>query len=202
MKKRRFGGSGSNLLTWRTWALKPWYQKTESLRRGASQKLSEGARGSAGPPPGGLGGWKPPSKSCRGSGGRQPPSKNCFFGPCCYPPGVGKRALATYLIPGCVGRGVRLGSESSSATGGGVWKSGDLEIWEFGDLGIWRSGDLEIQKFGDLGTWKFRNSGAKKSKRYKFSKSKSVLPKMSARSGLVGKNPPGPIWGHLRQFVP
>ena len=25
---------------------------------------------------------------------------------------------------------------------------------------------------------------------------------MSARSGLVGKNPPGPIWGHLRQFFP
>ena len=23
---------------------------------------------------------------------------------------------------------------------------------------------------------------------------------MSARSGLVGKNPPGPIWGHLRPF--
>ena len=34
----------------------------------------------------------------------------------------------------------------------------------------------------------------------KFSKSKSVLPKMSARSGLVGKNPPGPIWGHPGQF--
>ena len=71
-------------------------------------------------------------------------------------------ALATYLILGCVGRGVRLGSESSS--GGGVWKSGNLDIWEFGDLGIWRSGDLEIQKFGDLGTWKSRNLGSKKSK--------------------------------------
>ena len=53
---------------------------------------------------------------------------------------VAARALATYLIPGCVGRGVRLGSENSS---GGVWKSGNLE-----NLGIWRSGDLEIQKFG------------------------------------------------------
>ena len=62
--------------------------------------------------------------------------------------------LATYLIPGCVGRGVRLGSESSS--GGGVWKSGNLEIWEFGDLGIWRSGHLEIWELGDLGTWKSR----------------------------------------------
>ena len=60
---------------------------------------------------------------------------------------VAARALATYLIPGCVGRGVRLGSENSSgagAAGGGVWKSGNLEIWKFGILGIWRSGDLEI----------------------------------------------------------
>ena len=32
-------------------------------------------------------------------------------------------ALATYLIPGCVGRGVKLGSESFF--GGGVWKSGN-----------------------------------------------------------------------------
>ena len=38
---------------------------------------------------------------------------------------VAARALATYLIPGCVGRGVRLGSENSSGAGG-VWKSGNL----------------------------------------------------------------------------
>ena len=43
---------------------------------------------------------------------------------------VAAMALATYLIPGCVGRGVRLGSEGSSVGGGGggvggggVWKS-------------------------------------------------------------------------------
>ena len=80
---------------------------------------------------------------------------------------IAARALATYLIPGCVGRGVRLGSENSSATagGGGVWKSGNLEIWEFGDLGIWRSGELEIWEFGDLGTWKSRNMGSKKTKK-------------------------------------
>ena len=42
---------------------------------------------------------------------------------------VAARALATYLIPGCVGRGLRLGSESSSGPGGGAaWKSGNLEI--------------------------------------------------------------------------
>ena len=37
---------------------------------------------------------------------------------------IAARVLATYLIPGCVGRGVRLGSESSSGGAGGVWKSG------------------------------------------------------------------------------
>ena len=57
---------------------------------------------------------------------------------------------------------------------------------------------LEIQNFG---TWKSGNLGPNKSKK-KISKSKSVLPKMSARSGLVGKNPPSPIWGHLRPFFP
>ena len=43
---------------------------------------------------------------------------------------IAARDLATYLIPGCVGRGVRLGSEGSSVGGGvgggGVWKSGNL----------------------------------------------------------------------------
>ena len=43
---------------------------------------------------------------------------------------VAARVLATYFIPGCVGRGVRLGSENSSggaggagagAAGGGAW---------------------------------------------------------------------------------
>ena len=66
---------------------------------------------------------------------------------------VAARALATYLIPGCVGRGVRLGSEGSSVGGGGgggVWKSGNL--------GIWRSGGLEIQKFGGPKNQKHKNS--------------------------------------------
>ena len=31
---------------------------------------------------------------------------------------VAARALATYLVPGCVGRGVKLGSESSSGAAG------------------------------------------------------------------------------------
>ena len=48
---------------------------------------------------------------------------------------VAARALATYSIPGCVGRGARLGSESSS--GGGVWKSGNLETWGPGNPEIW-----------------------------------------------------------------
>ena len=113
---------------------------------------------------------------------------------------VAARALATYVIPGCVGRGVRLGSENSSggaagAAGGGVWKSGNLEIWEFGDLGIWRPGDLEIQKFGDLGTWKIQKCWVQKMEKTKILKIQSVLPKMSARSGLVGKKT---SWPHLR----
>ena len=41
---------------------------------------------------------------------------------------IAARALATYLIPGCVGRGVRLGSEGSSGGGGGVWKFGVQKI--------------------------------------------------------------------------
>ena len=91
---------------------------------------------------------------------------------------IAARALATYLIPRCVGRGIRLGSESSS--GGGGWKSRNLEIWGPGNLEIW--GPQHHKK--------------------KISKSKSVLPKMSARSGLVGKKHPGPIWDHLRPFFP
>ena len=81
----------------------------------------------------------------------------CSWGLCLTK--VAARVLATYLIPGCVGIGVRLGSESSSGgagAGAGVWKSGNLEIWEFGNLeiwgpgnlGIWKSGDLEVQKCG------------------------------------------------------
>ena len=54
-----------------------------------SLSVCRGARGAAGPPPGGLGGWKPPRKS-RGSGGRQPPSKNnlmvLFYGETHTPP--------------------------------------------------------------------------------------------------------------------
>ena len=41
---------------------------------------------------------------------------------------VAARALATYSIPGCIGRGVRLGSEGSSV-GGGVGGGG---VWKFG----------------------------------------------------------------------
>ena len=55
-----------------------WYQKNgEPGRR--SLLVCRGARRAASPPPGGLGGWKPPRNS-RGSGGWQPPSKNIFVG--------------------------------------------------------------------------------------------------------------------------
>ena len=46
---------------------------------------------------------------------------------------IAARALATYLIPGCVGRGVRLGSEGSSVGGGGVGGGGG------GGVGVWKS---------------------------------------------------------------
>ena len=42
--------------------------------------------------------------------------------------------------------------------------------------------------------------GIPKNPTKKFSKSKSTSPKMSARSGLVRKNHPGPIWGHPGPF--
>ena len=108
---------------------------------------------------------------------------------------VAARVLATYLIPGCVRTGVRLGSENSSATAtatGGVWKSGNLEIWDLGNLEIWGPGNPEILRFGDL---EIQNLGSNKSKKYKISKFKSALPKMSARSGLVGKKSSRPYLG-------
>ena len=79
---------------------------------------------------------------------------------------IAARALATYLVPGCVGRGVRLGSESSSATAAvvGVWKSGNLEIWDFGNLEIWGPENPEILRFGDL---EIQNLGIQKIKKMK-----------------------------------
>ena len=60
-----------------------WYQdlgpKIDGEPERRSLSVCRGARGAAGPPPGGLGGWKPPSNS-GGSGGRQSPSKNNFMG--------------------------------------------------------------------------------------------------------------------------
>ena len=61
---------------------------------------------------------------------------------------VAARAFATYLILGCVGRGVRLGSEGSSVGvggGGGVWKSGDLKIQKFGVQKMEKIKILKIQ---------------------------------------------------------
>ena len=82
---------------------------------------------------------------------------------------VAARALATHLVPGCVGRGVRLGSESSSATAavGGVWKSGNLEIWDFGNLEIWGPGNPEILRFGDL---EIQKCGVRKMKKIRILK--------------------------------
>ena len=58
---------------------------------------------------------------------------------------IAARALATYLIPGCVGRGVRLGSENScggaGAGVGGVWKSGN--VW-------WHQNWSEMGPYGSI----------------------------------------------------
>ena len=59
----------------------------------------------------------------------------------------------------------------------GIWKSGNLEIWGPGNPHIWRSGDLEIQEFEVQKNEKIINN---------ILKSKSALPKMSARSESVG----------------
>ena len=50
--------------------------------------------------------------------------------------------------------------------------------------------NLGIQESGNPETWH-----ATQSKTYTFSESNSVLPKTLARSGLAGKNHPGPLLG-------
>ena len=54
---------------------------------------------------------------------------------------IAARALVTYLIPGCVGRGVRLESEGSSVGGGG----GGGGVWKFGVQKIKQTKNLKIQ---------------------------------------------------------
>ena len=57
---------------------------------------------------------------------------------------IAARVLATYFIPGFVGRGVRLGSESLSAANATVVASENLEVWKSGNQGTLKS--KEIQK--------------------------------------------------------
>ena len=57
---------------------------------------------------------------------------------------IAARALATYLIPGCVGRGVRLGSEGSSVGGGGGGVGGGGG-WKFGVQKMEKIKILKIQ---------------------------------------------------------
>ena len=103
---------------------------------------------------------------------------------------IAARALATYLIPGCVGRGVRLGSESSSVVVvvGGVWKSGNLEIWDFGNLEIWGPGNPEILRFGDL---EMQKCGVQKMKKIK------VLKNQIRSAQNVGK-----VWISRKKILP
>ena len=90
------------------------------------------------------------------------------------------RALATYLISGCVGRGVRLGSQSSSGGAGGVWKSENLGTWKSRNLEIWGPGHPEI--------WGLKNQ--KKKFKIQIRSAQHV-----GRSGLVGKKSSWPYLG-------
>ena len=63
LKKRRFGGSGSNRLTWRTWALKLWYQqKNGELERRSLSKIEQGGTGGLQPPRQGSVGLEAPQE--------------------------------------------------------------------------------------------------------------------------------------------
>ena len=74
----------------------------------------------------------------------------------------------------------------------GTWKSGNLEIWGPRNLGTWTSGDLEIQNVG------VQNMEQIKILKIQIRSAQNVGKVWISRN----KNPPGPIWGHLRQFFP
>ena len=96
-----------------------------------------------------------------------------------------------------------MGSESSSVVvvvGGGVWKSWNLEIWDFGNLEIWGPENPEILRFGDL---EIQNFGIQKNKKMKSLKNQIRSAQNVGKVWISrNKNPPGPIWGHLRPFSP
>ena len=100
---------------------------------------------------------------------------------------IAARALATYLIPGCVGRVVRLGSESSSAVGG-VWKSGDLDIWDFRNLEIWGPGNPEFLRFEDL---EIQNFGIQQIKKIK-----------SLKNQIRSAQNVGKVWISRKKILP
>ena len=95
--------------------------------------------------------------------------------------------LATYLILGCVGRGVRLGSENASTIHcrrrPEIWKS---EFWESEYLQAILS----------------PNKTKRERERENAFEIKSILPKMSIRScfSKLWKNTPEYFWGQLRHF--
>ena len=55
-----------------------------------------------------------------------------------------------------------MGSENSSGAGAGGAGAGA------GVGGVWKSGNLEIWEYGDQGTWKSRNLGSNESKKNKL----------------------------------
>ena len=81
--------------------------------------------------------------------------------------------LATYLLPGCGGKGGKFLSESStrgvSVVGSSVFKA-------------WRTSEVRAQR-----SWRVNSTLGKQEHIKMHFKSKSVLPKILARSWLVGK---------------
>ena len=86
-----------------------------------------------------------------------------------------------------------------------------VTYWSLEALGEGSSWDLRFRlallrrrlKSGILGFWESRNLETQQSKNDKLLKWKSVLPKISARSGLLGeKKTLDPMWEHIRQCVP
>ena len=126
---------------------------------------------------------------------------------------VAARVLATYLIPGCVGRGVRLGSENSSAAGaagaGGVWKSGGHfsgkkkapaatypQVQGFQKSG----GHFSGEKKGACGNVVSRSGLPKNPKIENSQNQNPFCPKCRQYFFKPEKKPPGPIWGHPGPF--
>ena len=102
----------------------------------------------------------------------------------------GSWLLAMYLIPGCIGRGVRLGSESSSGgagggAGAGVWAQARAQAREIWKSGTQKSGNLRSKKIQKIQILKIKIRSAQNVGKVWISRKKILL------------TPFGPIWAHF-----